>query len=119
MLVRRHGPMVFQTARRVLGNTQDAEDVLQATFLRLAQRVGTLQRPGGLAGWLHEVATNMALTLRRDKARRAEREKRLQMIAPRSPAEPEPPSEELSSALDAALAALPSKYRLPVVLCDL
>ncbi len=51
LLIARHGPMVLGTARRLVDNTHDAEDVFQAVFLSLVRlaktiRQGALFRPG-------------------------------------------------------------------------
>src|SRR5260370_28196974 len=52
VLVWRHGPMVLGVGRRLLKNLQDAEDVLQATFLALARQASSISHPGALRGWL-------------------------------------------------------------------
>src|SRR3954464_10263377 len=69
-LVRRHGPLVLGTCRRILRHAQDAEDACQAVFLALARKSRTV-RGGALAGWLHRVAIRAALRLRRVRARQS------------------------------------------------
>jgi DNA-directed RNA polymerase specialized sigma24 family protein len=64
VLVWRHGPMVWATARRILRHQQDAEDAFQATFLALAKTAGTLGTRQAVAGWLHRVATNASINLK-------------------------------------------------------
>src|SRR4051794_30936752 len=65
----RYGAMVFRACLRQLGNAHDAEDATQAVFLLLARHPGRAQ--GSLAGWLHKVARDTAITLLRSRARRA------------------------------------------------
>src|SRR5262245_10418602 len=104
-LVRRHGPLVFGVCRRLLADGPDAEDAFQATFLVLARRAATLTRPRPLGPWLYGVALRTARALRR----RRRRERPLPADLPaRSVA---PPDGDLRERLDAALRALPGKYR--------
>jgi RNA polymerase sigma factor (sigma-70 family) len=113
-LVRRHGPMVYRVCRRVLRHEQDAEDAFQATFLLLASRLRSLRRRGSLAAWLHGVARRVALKARARAAARRRRE----TCAPRAE-EDDGRRQELLAALDAELAALPERWRSPLLLCHL
>ena len=72
-LVRRHGPAVLGTCRRVCGNAAEAEDPAQAVFLALAKKATALAREArsSLAPWLHRVAVCVARDgLRAERARR-------------------------------------------------
>lgn len=114
VLVRRHGPMVLGVCRRVLRDPHAAADAFQVTFLVLARRAGTVQPPGVLGAWLYGVAVRTALKARGRDARRREVEADY-ATRPR----PEPPAAdaELLRLIDAQVAELPEKYRLPLVLC--
>src|SRR5205085_2258074 len=114
-LLRRHGPMVLGTCRRILGNADDAEDAFQATFLVLVRKGGTLTARAVLGDWLHGVARRTALNARRACARRRVKEGAM--------ARPEAQGEEVQDGalalLDEELGRLPQKYRLVLVLCEL
>src|SRR5262245_60282970 len=114
-IVTRHGPLVLQTARRMLGQVSDAEDVFQAAFLILSQKAGTVRPQSQLANWLYGVTTKLALKARRTAARRAENERR----APAMSESTTPPSDDsdLVRVIDEEIQQLHPKYRVPVVLC--
>jgi RNA polymerase sigma factor (sigma-70 family) len=116
-LIRRHGPMVFRACWRVLQHTQDAEDAFQATFLVLAQRLGTVRKLDSLAGWLHEVAHRVSLDAQRRALRRRKHENRAsgQSTPPQDGAD----WREVRAVLDAELSALTETHRLPLILCYL
>jgi RNA polymerase sigma factor (sigma-70 family) len=73
-LVKRHGQMVLGVGRRVLGRDHDAEDVLQATFLLLARKAGSIRKRGSVASWLYGAAYRLARRLREQNAVRRARE---------------------------------------------
>jgi RNA polymerase sigma factor (sigma-70 family) len=118
-LVARHGPMVLGVCQRVLGDRQHAEDAFQATFLVLARKAATLQRPEALPGFLYGVALRLA---RKARATRRCRSVPLQTDACER-ADPQPHAldalsgRELLAMVDAEVARLPEVYRLPVLLC--
>jgi RNA polymerase sigma factor (sigma-70 family) len=116
-LVRRHGPMVLGVCRRVLGNVHDAEDAFQATFLVLARKAASVLQREAVGSFLYAVAYRTALRARACAVRRRATERQVQdMPHPEvAPAE----ARDWQELLDEALAGLPEKYRVAVVLCDL
>ena len=118
-LMRRHGPMVLRTCRRILGHGPDAEDAFQATFVLLARKAGPLGRGAAgrqsLGGWLHRVAYQTALDARIGAARRKARERQANVMTIRHPSCSDPSAaatwNELQPILDAELDALPEEER--------
>jgi RNA polymerase sigma-70 factor (ECF subfamily) len=61
---------VYNLARRICRTTEDAEDVLQETFLEVFRSIARFRGDGSLWGWVRSVASSKALMrLRRNKYR--------------------------------------------------
>src|SRR5437667_5226034 len=83
-IVERHGPLVYGVCRRVLTDSNDAEDAFQATFLVLVRKGGTLRDPGRLASWLYGVAYRTARKLRAKAALRTRSERQASQMPTKS-----------------------------------
>src|SRR5438445_10302440 len=66
LLIARHGPMVLGTARRLVDNTHDAEDVFQAVFLSLARLAKSIRQGRALPAWLHKTTCRIAAKVRKN-----------------------------------------------------
>jgi cytochrome c peroxidase len=117
-LLRRHGPMVLDICRNMLGNEDDAEDAFQATFLVLAQRAGAIRKTSAVGSWLHGVAYRTALKAQAEFARRHKHEARASAQPPAVPSD-DLTWREVQRALHAELNRLSECYRAPLVLCYL
>ena len=73
MLVERHSLRLFQLVYRMTGNEQDAEDVVQETFLRAYKQLTRFESRAGFGTWLHRIAANCSLDLLRKRKRRDEK----------------------------------------------
>jgi RNA polymerase sigma-70 factor, ECF subfamily len=71
-LYERHYDAVFRAALRVTGNPADAEDVLQAVFLRVLARFGDTEAAPPPAAYFRRAAVNAAVDLLRRRAVHAE-----------------------------------------------
>jgi RNA polymerase sigma-70 factor (ECF subfamily) len=56
-----HYELVYRLAIKMLGNPQDAEDVLQETFIKAFKHVKDFDGRSSLSTWLYRIATNEAL----------------------------------------------------------
>ncbi|OWK45562.1 sigma-70 family RNA polymerase sigma factor [Fimbriiglobus ruber] len=113
LLVWRHGAIVMGACRRVLGNTEDAEDAFQATFLVLARKAGSVSRGVTLPAWLHRVAVRLATRLARSR-----RSTKPLTVDPPCPTTPDPVERaDESAVLDEEIDRLPERCRRAVVLC--
>ncbi len=69
-LFRAYEVPVYNLARRICRTTEDAEDVLQETFLEVCRSIGRYREEGSLWGWVRTIAASKALMrLRRNKYR--------------------------------------------------
>ncbi len=109
-LVDRFGLLVWNVAMRVTRQRQDAEDAFQATFMTLARRAASIQRPAALSGWLYATAHRTSLRMRFKRRRRRE-----QALSDELTTRENASLSENTDLLYAELSALPRKYRDPLV----
>ncbi|MET0276525.1 MAG: sigma-70 family RNA polymerase sigma factor [Acidimicrobiia bacterium] len=117
-VAREHGRFLYNVAYRLTGNDTDAQDLVQDSMIRIKRGLERYE-PGSLQGWLARIVTNVFLDEVRRKKRRPEDALPDDpgRVLPPSPAADEVPT-GLSAEIEAALAALPEDFRIPVVLCD-
>ncbi len=115
-LTARHAPRIFALARRMLGETAEAEDVTQETMLRLWKIAPDWQADRAmLSTWLYRVASNLCIDkLRRRREVGSDSVPELADEAPAVVRRLE--ARDRAAALEAALAALPDRQRVAVVL---
>ena len=73
-LVRRHVDLVYSTAWRRAGESQMAQDIAQAVFIRLARKAASVRDGNALAGWLYRATCYEAASALRSEQRRRQRE---------------------------------------------
>jgi RNA polymerase sigma-70 factor (ECF subfamily) len=72
-IVERHSRAVFRVAFRLTRSEQDAEDIVQETFLKAYQELGRFEARAGVGTWLYRIAANSAVDLLRRRTSRVER----------------------------------------------
>ncbi|HWM90742.1 MAG TPA: sigma-70 family RNA polymerase sigma factor [Thermoanaerobaculia bacterium] len=122
-LVDHHKDAVVNYLTRLTGNRDRAEDLAQETFLRLFRSAGSYTEQGLLRAYLFRIATNLVRSEER-------RERRLKLLLPflggwhpAGHSEPTAPSgllrRELHREVSSAVAQLPLRYRVPLVLHEI
>ena len=122
-LVDRHKDAVVNYLTRLTGDYDRAEDLAQESFLRLFRFAAGYSEQGYLRAYLYRIATNLVRSEER-------RERRLRLLMPflaravgEDHTEPAAPSgllrQELHREVSAAVAKLPLRYRVPLVLHEI
>jgi RNA polymerase sigma-70 factor (ECF subfamily) len=119
-LVERHKDAVVSYLARLCGSRDRAEDLAQETFLRLFRSAAAYSERGLLRAYLFRIATNLLRSEER-------RERRHRLLAPflrgGESVEPAAPDgllrQEVQREVTLALAALPLRYRVPLVLYEI
>ncbi len=65
-----HGTRVYNLARRMLGNVEDAEDLTQEVLLKVFQQIGQFRGQAALSTWVYRITVNAALKYRQRRGRR-------------------------------------------------
>jgi RNA polymerase sigma-70 factor (ECF subfamily) len=121
---------IYRLGLRMLGNSQDAEDVLQNTFLNALIHLSSFEGRSSLSTWLYRIAANEALmVLRRKKPEvnledtetdeRAEDLKPTQSVDWSALPEEALLSGEAKKVLDRAIQNLPEPLRIVFLLRDI
>ena len=82
VLVERHSRNLFRLAYRMTGHQEDAEDVVQETFLRAYRQLSKFDDRAGFGTWLYRIAANCSLDLIRARKRRNERQEAAEEASP-------------------------------------
>lgn len=113
-LVRRYIDRALIVAKRITGNTPDAEDLVQDAFMRALDRIASFDNTRPFGPWFFRVLTNTGLNGRRARKLRMTEPEALD--APSTDAGPDVIVErgEIRERFEAALASLSSRQRLIV-----
>lgn len=130
-LVEKYEDRVYSLAMRILRRADEAQDVVQQTFLSVMEHLRSFRHEAKFATWLARVATNHALGIWRTR----NRQRMVSLSGPEDEAEGELPHpqfiarwrespdqiaarREIRAILDEELDALDEKYRLVFLLRD-
>ena len=130
-LVESTSPRIYRVALQILGNEQDAEDVLQETYIKAWGAIASFEGRSSLTTWLHRIAVNEALMMIRKRRPNTfsvdeqvefnseEESEGMEIVDFCCLPESELLSDESQKFLDAAVEKLPESLRTVFVLRDL
>ena len=129
-LVRRFQGRVMNLVSRVLNDRECGDDITQEVFVRVFQHRRNYRRGSKFSTWLFTIAANLAKNEIRRRVRRRNwfslnalqevlKDSAIQLADPTEGRESLMEREQLQEAMGRAIATVPEKYRLALVLRDL
>jgi RNA polymerase sigma-70 factor, ECF subfamily len=123
ILMRRNNPRVYRAVRSLLKDETDAEDAMQATYVRAYTKLRSFRGGARFSTWLTQIALNEALGRLRHGRRHPAVSLTLVEESSMSPIVPPTPSpealasrRELAGLLEHAVDSLPELYRVVFIL---
>jgi RNA polymerase sigma-70 factor (ECF subfamily) len=126
-LVTEHGGQLYGIARKLCGHADDADDLVQETFLQAYRKWDQFEGRSKPMTWLYTIAARRCIRMRRRKSGEPERMASLEELAPFADgpmAAPDdgPLSEQIRQEgvglVQNAIVDLPEDFRVPLVLKD-
>jgi RNA polymerase sigma-70 factor (ECF subfamily) len=118
-LMRRYQERVYWVARRIVGSHDDADDIVQETFVKAYLALGEFRGDSSFFTWIYRIAVNLSLnTLRKRQVLNYLHESELLSRILPSTDDPGKDLEnsEIESALQRAVATLPEKQKAVFVM---
>ena len=134
VLIGRYQRQAVAVSYRLLGSSHDALEVTQDAFLKAFSSLATLQKPEAFGGWLMRIVSNLSLNYRRSRKTRSSQLPLDDLLGATSTEQTDSTGatsdwmarsgdpvrrlegEEMGRKLKEALAALPEKQRLAIVM---
>lgn len=114
LLMQKYQEQLYWVVRRMVGEHEDANDVIQNCFIKVFKNIDKFERKSKLYTWMYRIATNEAITFLNQKKRKATNsiEDGEMPLADQLQADESPNGEALELRLQMALEQLPEKQRL-------
>ena len=119
VLMRRYNQRVFRAARSVLRDDAEAEDVVQDAWVRAYTHLRQFMGRASFATWVIRIAIHEALARRRYRGRHQPLDQHAALLPARTrPPDQEVGARQVAGLVEAAIDALPTRYRMAFVLRD-
>ena len=131
ILVEEQGGRLYTLAVRFCGDREQAEDLVQETFLQAYRKWSDFEGRSNPATWLYTIASRICQRLQRKRSGEPDRLESLEELLPfestRMPVVPEDDASPLAAQIraearrhvEAAIAGLPEEYRMPLVMREI
>lgn len=128
-LIRRTQDKIYNLGLKILGNKEDAADILQETYIKAYESLPNFEGRSSFSTWLYRIATNFALMkLRKDKYKKisideikeaSDGKYKLEISDWSTNPHFQYKNEELKEILNEAINNLPPKYKTIFILHDI
>jgi len=127
-LIRRYQDRLFNTVFRLVNNAEDAQDIVQESFLSAYQSLESFKGDSQFFTWLYRIAVNTAMSMKRRRKETVSietgRDANQGIVEPHDPSESSRPShaleqQELDVRIQQALQRMTPEHRAVLILKDM